>query len=97
MSNYLLFCSFSQNLARLSSGFILYKLFSGDCLALISHLKTTFSNKIFRYLKNVFLRADLRKVNFLCTVMTFFRDPCAFPHIKTLLKASDPIFVKNPT
>ena len=27
-----LFCLFSQNLARLSSGFIFYKLSSGDCL-----------------------------------------------------------------
>ena len=27
----------------------------------------------------------------------FFRDPCSFPYIKTLLKVSDPVFEKNLT
>ena len=70
-----LFSLSCQNLARLSSGFILYKLSSSGCLAVRVIWKQLFRIRFVAIWRNVFLRSNLlRKVNSFCTVMKFFPE-----------------------
>ena len=63
---------FSQNLARLSSVFIFYKLSSGDCLAFRVILKQPFRIRFPDILKTYFYGQTFSGSEFFCTVMGKF-------------------------
>ena len=90
------FACFSK-LVRLSSGlsFVYYSLVT------VMHLEA-FENNLFELDFSISKNTCFHGQTFsgrgiFCTVMKyFFRDSCSFPHIKTFLKVSDPVFEKNP-
>ena len=65
----------------------------------LESFENIFSNQISRYLKKrVFKVKPSQEEEFFARLRNsfFFRDSYSFPHIKTLLKASDYVFGKNP-